>query len=210
MKRSFIFPAKYKGEFLFVKIYIFLFLVLFPVTAFSGTPVDPVRTDFEILESIYSECIRAIITYPASEKGKPVIISFEGVVPEKKIHILTEAVLTAQDFSITEDDSNAGYRLTILIHEANITLQKKNREFSRNISLRLFAKCLDSTGAVLYAREIGKISADTISDSSRKATDTGRSFSNDIKRTVLGEKPGKLKIFSFLATTAALAYFGLK
>ena len=194
-----------------MKTCILFLLVLFPVVVFAETPVEPVPTDYEILESFYSECVRAIITYPGAEKGKPVIISFtEGIVPEKKLRILTEAILTAQGFSITEDDSKAEYQLSILIHEACITLQKKNREFIRDVSLRMYTRCLDSSGVVLYAREIGKSGSDTLAESSLHTADTGSRFSNGARRTVLGEKPGKLKILSFLSMAAALAYFGLK
>ena len=192
----------------FVKTFILFFLTLFPEIVLAQAPV---QTDYEILESFYSECVRAIITYPAAEKGKPVRISFtEGIVPEKKLRILTEAILTAQGFSITEDDSKAEYQLSILIHEACITLQKKNREFIRDVSLRMYARCLDSSGVVLYAREIGKSGSDTLAESSLHTADTGSRFSNSARRTVLGEKPGKLKILSFLSMAAALAYFGLK
>jgi hypothetical protein len=190
-------------------IYLLLFLLVSSGKVIAQT--TQVRTDYEILESLYSECIKSIITYPYPLKSKPVLLSFtEGIIPEKKIRIVTEAILSDQGLSITDDNNAAEYHIFIYIREASITLEKKNDEYGRNISLQLYARCLDSSGVVLYARDCRKHGSDVIGHSSLHYTDKGTNFSKNTRRTVFGEKPGKLRIVSFLSIIAVLAYFGFK
>jgi hypothetical protein len=188
-----------------------LYFLFFLRTAPGIIPAQaPVRTDYDILESLYSECFRSITAYPADVKGNPVSLSFDGdIIPKEKLNILTEAILSGQGFSITDDPAAAHYRLVIFIHEASVTLQKRNHEFSRDITLHIYARCLDSSGVVLYARNCGNTRSDIISESLQRTTDTGSCFSKNTHRVVLGKKPGKLQIISLLSITTVLAYFGL-
>ena len=188
-----------------------LYLLFFLRTATGIVSAQaPIPTDYDILESLYSECIRSIISYPADVKGNPVSLTFAGdIIPEEKLNILAEAILSGQGFSITDNPAAARYRMVIFIQEASVTLQKRNREFSRYISLHVYARCLDSSGVVLYARNCGKTYSDIISESLQRTTDTGSCFSKNTHRIVLGKKPGRLQIISLLSITAVLAYFGL-
>ncbi len=168
-------------------------------------------SDHELFEELYSRELRELIPEHAPGSPGELIPVFEGeITPSRSTRSLTDAVLSARGYSITDSPRESASTLSIRITDARVTLRKSGGNFERHLFLTLHVRSTGYTGAVLFARGGEYSIRDNISGKLRKSTNTGGQFSPEIKRTVMGLRTNAVRIVSLLTLSATLGFFAIQ
>jgi hypothetical protein len=172
---------------------------------------NTVPSDRELLEALYSQSMRALLTESSPETGRMLLPSFaNGFAPSERTRTVTETILSALGYSIPDSVREGACGLTVMITDARCTLKRTGRYYERFLSLTLHVRCTDHSGATVFARGCERTSRDRISRTELGITDTGSQFSPEFQRSVLDQKPNIARILSFLTVSAALGFFALR
>ena len=189
----------------------FLTIIILAAAAGSLRAENNAPSDSAVLNDLLSQGIAGIIEQYRPLPGKIVRLSYDGGIRlSSRAKEAVEALLTAEGFSLADEEDSAGFRINIAVTDARVVLQKYGGGMSRSAMVNIHLWCADFSNRIIFASGRVETFSDSIPDNLVRSTNDCGRFSPDAARHMITKKHDILRLSALIVMSGLLVYLAFE